>query len=161
MPVRHTRLAMAALTVLFAISCAGGEAPDPDPNLERHALDERQEAFLGALAERDAAAMEALFSADGELHVAGRSPIRGIEAIGEFYGNVFRFLRATSATPDRLVVSAGGDMAFSTGSTSNEFMGPDGPVSYTGKYVLVWRRIDGQWRIVVYSISSNESDEGS
>jgi len=63
----------------------------------------------------------------------------GVGGIGEFYGNEFRFLDAMSATPGGLAVHAAGDIVFTTSSTSNEFLGPDWPVSYTRKYVLVGR----------------------
>jgi hypothetical protein len=47
-------------------------------------------------------------------------------------------------------------MAYSFGRTSNQFRGPEGPVAYTGKYVLVWWKLGGQWMIVLCGVSSNE-----
>ncbi len=49
-------------------------------------------------------------------------------------------------TPDRIVISDAGDMALDRG-TDRLSMQPDGTsVSDTGKYVVVWRKVDGQWK---------------
>jgi len=53
-------------------------------------------------------------------------------------------------------MSAGGDMAYSFGQTTNQFRGPEGTESYAGKFALVWCKVEGEWVIVLYSVSSNQ-----
>jgi branched-chain amino acid transport system substrate-binding protein len=118
--------------------------------------EKRQDEFLAAMAARDADRVAAMFADDAVLHIAGMPPIAGRAAIHRFYGNMFGFLSASSATPESLHVS--GDMAYGTGHSSNEFRGADGPVSYAGKYLLVWKREGSEWFIAAYSISSNQPD---
>jgi ketosteroid isomerase-like protein len=66
-------------------------------------------------------------------------------------------MTASSLTPERTRISDSGDMAFSVGSTSNEFRGPEGLVTYRGKFVLIWTRRDGDWLISAYAISGNQA----
>jgi ketosteroid isomerase-like protein len=147
---------VAALTALLATACA---AYRPVPNDDhRELLDQRQEEFTAAVAARDADRTAELFAEDAVLHIANRAPIEGNRAIRQFYGNVFGFMSASRATPETTRLAEGGDMAYGIGRTSNEFRGPDGPVEYTGKYLLVWRKIAGDWRIVAYSLSSNQPE---
>jgi ketosteroid isomerase-like protein len=102
--------------------------------------------------------MAGLFADDAVLHVANMPPVQGRDAIRRFYGNLFGFLSASAATPETLHISAGGDMAYGVGSATNEFRGPQGPAVYAGKYFLVWRKVADEWMVVLYGVSSNQSD---
>ena len=94
------------------------------------------------------------------LHVANMPPVQGREAIHAFYGNVFRFMLESEATPETLQISASGDMAYTTGSVTNSFHSQDEPVRYSGKYLLVWENHDGEWLISVYAVSNNSGEGG-
>jgi uncharacterized protein (TIGR02246 family) len=118
--------------------------------------EQRQAEFFAAIADRDADRTASFFADDAVLQVANMPPVEGREAIRGFYGNLFGFLSASSATPERLEVAASGDMAWSIGESRSTFRRPDGELSYTGKYALVWRKQDGAWRVALYAISSNE-----
>jgi ketosteroid isomerase-like protein len=149
---RSLRLALIAPCVL-ATACAHQR---PDPAGARPALDARQAEFFAAMADRDADRLAGLFANDAVLHVANMPPVEGQAAVREFYGNLFGFLIGSRATPGATYMSASGDMAYGTGSTANEFRGLDGAVTYRGKYVLVWRREAGDWRVALYAISSDQ-----
>jgi len=123
-------------------------------------LDQRDAAFRGAAADRDTERLASFFTDDATLHVAGMPAIHGREAIGRFYENVHRFLASTSATPESQRVAASADLAYSTGSTTNEFRSPEGTTSYTGKYATVWVWRDGNWYVSLHSLSSDRSDAG-
>lgn len=147
---------LSAVAVLLVIACAprsvAGEAANrEDPG-------ERQSSFFAALAAKDVEQTVAHFAEDATLQVAGMPPIRGRAAIQQFYGNVFRFLSATTPTSESVRVSGGGDMAYSIGSVTNVFEGEDGRVEYAGKYLLIWERGDAEWFISAYTISSNQPD---
>jgi ketosteroid isomerase-like protein len=72
---------------------------------------------------------------------------------------MFRFLAASAASPETAHVSSSGDLAYTTGSTSNRFRAADGTVEYAGKYILVWTRYGGDWQVALYAISRNEPAE--
>jgi uncharacterized protein (TIGR02246 family) len=156
-PVNSTlRRSLAAPLLLLAGACAhiaNAASDDAATRLERH-----EAAFHAAAADRDAERVAAFFADDAVLHVAGMPEIRGREAIGRFYANMYRFLAATRATPVSRQAASSGDLAYSTGRTVNEFRGPDGEVSYAGKYALVWTRHDGEWLVSLYAVSSDQPD---
>jgi uncharacterized protein (TIGR02246 family) len=138
---------MTLLVATLAVFPACATHPGPE---------DRQAEFFTAIAERDADRTASFFADDGVLQVASFPPIEGREAIRGFYGNLFGFLSASSATSQRLEVASSRDMAWSVGESRSTFRRPDGEISYTGKYTLVWRKEDGAWRVALYAISSNE-----
>jgi ketosteroid isomerase-like protein len=149
---RSLRFALVA-PLLLATGCGHQRT---DPAGPRAALDAREAEFFAAMAARDADRVADLFAHDAALHVANMPQVEGQSAVRAFYGNLFGFLTGSTATPGATHVAASGDMAYGTGSTTNEFRGPDGAVTYTGKYVLVWRREAGDWRVALYAISSDQ-----
>jgi ketosteroid isomerase-like protein len=151
------RAAIAAFALLAA-ACAHHRPALPEAG--RGPLELRQQAFVTALATRDAGALGALFAEDAVLHVAGMPAIEGRPAILDFYRKVFGFLAGSAAVVEQVHVSEAGDMAYSIGRVTNEFRGPEGPVTYAGKYSLVWRHRAGQWVIALYSVSSDQPDPG-
>lgn len=155
---RRAIIRSALAVVLTTVACA--HHPPVAMDAEADALARRQAELFAAMTAKDADRVAALFAADGALHVAGMPPVEGRAAIGRFYGNLFRFLSSSTATPGAIHVSSGGDMAYGTGRAVNEFAGPAGTTSYDGKYALVWRKVDGEWRIALYAVSSDQQDAG-
>lgn len=151
--MRHVHFLLPVALALLLVGCGDGTSSAPEEERER--LLERQSAFLSGWNERDADRTAALFAEDAMVHVAERPPLRGRSAIREFYGNVFRFMRAARATPETLRMAESGDMAYGTGSVVTSFESDEGVVEYPGTYVLVWEKRDGRWSIVVYSISND------
>lgn len=146
----------AALALLLVSGCA--HRPPSLSDAYRQVLHQQERAFLAALGARDAAQTAAFFAEDATLHVAGMPPVQGRPAVERFYGNVFRFMRASEATPEHTRISSAGDMAYSVGRVRNAFGGPEGTVEYAGKYLLVWEKREGAWRIVLYGVSNDESE---
>lgn len=155
----HPRVVLAlALVVLAFAGCAHRSSPAGDG--ARAALQQRERDFLAALGARDAERTASFFAEDAVLHVANMPPVEGRAAIARLYGNVFRFMRASEATPERMTIAASADLAYGTGRVSNEFAGEDGPVRYSGKYLLVWERGAGEWEVVLYGISNDAAEPG-
>jgi ketosteroid isomerase-like protein len=147
------RFSTLLLLALLTTACAHQR---PDASWGRPLFEARQAEFFEAMTARDADWIAGLFADAAELHVANMPPVVGQSAIRQFYGRMFEFLSASTAAPSGMHVSAGGDMAYSTGRTANEFRGAEGPVSYAGKYVLVWKRVADDWRVVLYAVSGNQ-----
>jgi ketosteroid isomerase-like protein len=144
---------LAAILWLAIAACAQG--PPDTTGAERDSLEQRQNDFLAALADRDLDRTIEHYARDAILHVANMPAIEGRDAIQQFYGNVFRFMVASEATVDRVRMSSDGEMAYSVGRTSNVFQGAQGPEENTGKFLLVWERLDGDWSVVLYAISND------
>lgn len=84
-----------SLVVLLSSACA--HRPSSTGEGERTALQQREREFLAALSARNFEQTTAYFAEDAVLHVANLSPLQGRGAIAQFYGNVFRFVRASEA----------------------------------------------------------------
>lgn len=146
--------------VLTALAIAAIAACGPRPvDSESERLAAREASFLEALSARDADAVASHFAEDAWLHVANMPARQGADAIHQFYGNVFRFLSASAPVTETVRISSSGDMAYSIGRVANTFEGPQGRMEYAGKYLLVWEKRDGEWRIAVYSLSNDQPDQ--
>ena len=145
-------LALLAALVL-ASGCAGNAATGLEA--QGRALDQRQEAFLAAMTQRNADAVAAYFATDAVLHVANQPAVEGREAIEAFYQRLFEFLERTLSTPQQLRMSSGADMAHASGQVSNWISSPQGTREYRGKFLIVWEKQNGQWLITRYAVSSD------
>jgi ketosteroid isomerase-like protein len=150
-------LLVAALSLALGSGCAIQPiaAPAAEPKVELQRLEQRQDAFLDALSTRDLEQVLGHFDDDALVHIANMPPIGGRDAIAQFYGNVFRFLRSAGYRPDFIRVSDCGQFAYSAGSVTTVFDGREGPVEYAGKFLLVWVKRDHEWFATAYSISNN------
>jgi branched-chain amino acid transport system substrate-binding protein len=155
-PARRGPAAAAALLLALTAGCAHADAAAADAGRAR--LEARQAEFFAALAARDVDRTAALFAESAVLHVAGMPAVEGRAAIRAFYGNLFGFLSASSAVPGALHLAASGDLAYGTGTAANVFRRPTGSVEYRGKYALVWRRLEGDWRIALYAVTSDQPE---
>jgi ketosteroid isomerase-like protein len=154
--VHRRSLILAAVTAIIATGCT----PRPfTGGLVAHAdLQEKEIGFLAAMAGKNSEETAAHFAEDGVLHVANMPPVRGRDAIRQFYTNVFRFLDSSASASEVVRVSSSGDMAYSMGRVTNVFAGEQGPMEYAGKYILVWERRGEEWLIATYSISNNQPE---
>lgn len=114
------------------------------------------EAFLAALAAKDAARVSEFFTEDAIMHVADRPAIRGHAAIRQFYDKVLSFLASSTGATEAVRVAASGDMAWEVGRSRNEFPGAQGPAVFEGKYLIVWVKQGGTWRIAAYALSNDK-----
>lgn len=153
---RAPLIVLGAIAVALAGGCAHRTSafPESDPA----SLRQRQSDFLEALTAKDPDQVAAHFAEDAVIHIANLPPIHGREAIRQLYRNIFRFLRASTYTPEVLRLSGSGDMAYSAGGVTTAFDGEQGLVEFPGKYLLIWEKRAGTWSIVAYSISNNHSD---
>lgn len=147
---------LSVLMLLFISACA--QRPSVSEHQVGQALLQREQAFLAALSARDVEQTAAFFAEDASLHLANMPPVQGRSAIEQFYRNVFRFLQASTALPERMQVAASVDLAYSAGQVNNVFASEQGQSAYAGKYLLVWEWREGDWFIVFYSLSSNQAE---
>jgi uncharacterized protein (TIGR02246 family) len=92
---------------------------------------------------------------DAIFHVCGVPPMQGRDAVRALYGKFFETFVSTNVTTLEVEVSLSGDMAWEYGSYVNQFEGPDGRTQEEGKYLGVWKKVDGMWKTAAISISAN------
>ena len=57
----------------------------------------------------------------------------------------------------QLEVSASGELAYDLGNSTAIVNSPEGPVEDKQKYLIIWKKIDGKWKAVAGSFSSDLS----
>lgn len=147
--------AVTIVLLALVIACSPALVFPQQAAAEPEDLKRRHAEFFAALASRDLDRMIDVFANEAVLHVADMPAVRGREAIRQFYARLFGFLVASEATSDGVRVAAGQDMAYDLGRTRNVFKRGPEEVEYTGKYVTVWAKADGVWRIAAYAITGD------
>jgi uncharacterized protein (TIGR02246 family) len=108
----------------------------------RSAIEAQGQKWDAALKKGDAAAMAALYTTDAEAFPPNADVARGRDAIQKLFQSFLDGGVAASKLTTREVGSAG-DTAWETGTY--EMSGKDGKPVDQGKYVVVWKRVQGQW----------------
>lgn len=104
--------------------------------------------WLHAFEQKDIATIEAIQAPNALLLPPGNPPVKGPEAIAKVW-------KSWAELPDvtlhfasaRTEVARSGDLAYDFGTYTFAFDGEDGRVTNNGKYVVVWKKVDGAWRV--------------
>ena len=103
--------------------------------------------WLELVKAKDAAGIAALYAGDGAV-MPPNAPIgKGRAAIQQTWASLMQTPGfALTFAPEQIVISASGDMALDRG-TYRLALAPHGTAQTdTGKYVVVWRKIGGEWK---------------
>jgi uncharacterized protein (TIGR02246 family) len=134
---------------------AGSEDQAQAQNDEQ-AIRDTNTRWLDLIVKKDAAAVAALYTENGAF-MAPNAPIAtGRAAIQAAWQGMFEMPEvALTFEPDEIVVSSSGDMAYDRGTYKFSAAGEGGPMTDEGKYVVVWRKVDGQWLVAADIFNSN------
>ena len=132
-----TALILAVVPLTLARPVAGEEDV-------RAAVDAAYSKFMGAVKSGDGAALAALYTVDGQLLPAQSDAVTGTDAIRAFWQGVFDS-GTKGATLTTLELESHGDVAYEVGRY--ELRGADDVVLDSGKYVVIWKREDGAWKL--------------
>ena len=150
--------ALLAMATTLAVGCNGNR--DAIENFEATVDQIRQadQALLQAEEQRDLESAMALVGPDAVFQPPGLPAIGGDEVIRRFYEERWFTLPYVeiSGQVETIVVAASGDLAYLDGRShlTLEISGEN--VSSEGKYLGVWQKIQGQWRLVAISWTANE-----
>lgn len=128
-----------ALCLLFV-----AVAPAAQTSPAREAIEAANRKFLAAAAKSDVAAMAAVYTSDAAAYPANSEIVSGRDAIQ----NMWKAALDSGITNIELgtaEVESSGDLAYETGTYVMKLK--DGSVADRGKYVVVWKRVNGQWLI--------------
>ncbi len=152
-----TRLSL-PLAFLLVLSCTAGPAKAPPVNVAAEVARIRllNDSGLAAEARKDIETVMSLVTADILVQLPGAPPLQGKDAVRRFYEDYFRMPIASSAGGSlHTVVAASGDLAYDIGWNRVQMSSPRGTPADSGKYLAIWRKVDGDWRLAVVSASSN------
>ena len=112
--------------------------------------------WLQLVKAKDASGIAALYAEDGAV-MPPNAPIgKGRAAIQQAWASMMRTPGFDlTFNPEQIVISSSGDMALDRG-TYNLKVAPAGTTQTdTGKYVVVWRKIGGDWKAAADIFNSN------
>lgn len=128
-------IATAAALATFAYSVSA----QPDP---RSSIDAANRKFETLFNKGDAAGIANLYTADGEAFPPNTEVARGKDALQKLWQGVID-AGVSSAKLTTRDVESSGNLAYESGTY--EMVGKDGASLDRGKYVVVWKRVQGQW----------------
>ena len=151
-------LLLLSVTALVLPACQAREKPANDVTEvnsgaavddagDEQAIRGQVDHWLQLVKAKDASGIAEMYAEDGAV-MPPNAPIgKGRAAIQRTWASMMRTPGfALTFAPEQIVVSASGDMALDRG-TYNLTIAPDGTTQTdTGKYVVVWRKIGGEWK---------------
>jgi uncharacterized protein (TIGR02246 family) len=100
--------------------------------------------FMAAANRSDAAGLAALYTQDGQVLPPNSDFVTGREAIQAFWQGVMD-MGIKGATLELLEAEGLGDTAYSVGKYT--LKGEEGQVLDAGKFVVIWKQEDGEWKL--------------
>ena len=134
--------------------------PDLDLAAEERAIRDTDARWLKAAQARDAAGEAAVLAGDGVAYREHVPPLVGPAAFQAFttkFQTDNPKLNATWST-DTIRVAEAGDFAIQTGEYHLTGLGANGGGEDKGRFVTVWKKVDGQWK-VAHDIGSTTMPE--
>jgi uncharacterized protein (TIGR02246 family) len=135
--------------IVVAVAAAGAlvglsPAARAQPSSARSSIEAQNQKFSATFQKGDAAAVAALYSPDGETFPPNADVVSGRDAIQKMWQSVIDSGVASVKLTTRDAESAG-DWAWESGTY--ELAGKDGASIDRGKYVVVWKRLQGEWHL--------------
>jgi ketosteroid isomerase-like protein len=147
---------MKKITVLFCaciilIGCT--RAPKVDTLAEANAIRNLEDQWTVALQKSDTDKIISFFNTDA-VAMKPNTPISiGLQAIRKERESSFTdttmLYKTYSSKIDTIEVSASGDLAYVRGTDRITTKIPNGLVDDIGKWVDIWKKINGEWKVVV------------
>src|SRR5688572_11684708 len=135
--------AVAAAVASIGIgSLRGGAEPQAGVRAAIEAANKKH--FIDAAPKADTALLAAVYTEDAIAYPANSAPIKGRAALQAMWKSVFEMGIAGFELNTEEVESSG-DMAWETGNYVMKLK--DGNVADKGKYVVIWKRINGEWKL--------------
>ena len=160
-------LLLLSVTVLLLPACQVGEKPANDAaevnstaavdsGADEQAIRGHVDQWLQLVKAKDAAGIAELYAEDGAVMPPNAPISKGRAAIQQTWASLMRKPGfGLTFVPEQIIVSSSGDMALDRG-TYRLAVAPHGTAQTdTGKYVVVWRKIGGEWKAAADIFNSN------
>ena len=152
---RATAPQTALLALILASACA--VTPKVDPIAEMHAIRAQDSRFSAAAARLDVVATAALYAPDATILPPGLPAVHGPDAIRTMLAGLFTAPGLSiTLRPQRIDIAAAGDLATDQGEVEVGMNTAEGPVIEVSKYLEVWRKVDGEWKLMYDTWNANE-----
>lgn len=132
-----------------------------DIDAEKKELKRVGAAAFDAEDQKDVEGLLSFCTEDILLQIPMIPQLQGIPALRKYYQRFFPRFESLKGGADYIEVSSAGDMAWEHGLFTVEYKRPEGTIFDEGKYLLIWRKVNSQWKIAAYSVSSNQRPKRS
>jgi uncharacterized protein (TIGR02246 family) len=154
---RVTRTALPALVALVA-ACA--TTTRVDRTSEEQRIRELGQQAMRAAQAKDAATYASFYADDAVSMGANQTAIRGRDAIRGMVAEMFALPNlAFSFAPTKIEVAESGDIAYEIGTYRFAADMPSARLDDEGKYLTVWKKVGGEWKIASDMSNSNRPVE--
>ena len=110
----------------------------------REAILAANEKFMDAFGRGDAAGLAALYTEDGEVMPPNSDFVRGKQAVQGFWQAVMD-MGIKGAKIETAEVESHGDAIVEV--STYELQGGEGQTLDAGKFIVIWKQEDGQWKL--------------
>ena len=143
-------------------SADGNAAAAANTGEDEHAIRAQVDRWLQLVKAKDAPAIAGLYAEDGAVMPPNEPIGKGHAAIQKTWASImqtpgFDLIFA----PEQIIVSSSGDMALDRGTYKLAFAANGIAKSDTGKYVVVWRKVGGEWKAAADIFNSDLPASGS
>jgi uncharacterized protein (TIGR02246 family) len=134
--------------------------PKADTKSDEQAVRAISKNWLELTKKHDAAACAALFADDGISYGMNQEPFVGPAAIKKHFTDQDEKSPKADVnwSTERVEVSTSGDMAVEYGKYNVKNLGPAGTDSDEGKYITVYRKVNGAWKVAADIGSSTKPE---
>jgi uncharacterized protein (TIGR02246 family) len=144
------------LSSLSLIACAGPAKPTVDIAAEERAIHRLTDSIAGLEVKRDLEAVLSFYAPDAILQIPGVPSLVGREAARPVVKEFFALPFTDEVMKDRtVVVAASGDLAYDIGVDNLITKTATGQTVETGKSIIIYRKIGGEWKVVANSYSTD------
>lgn len=151
--------------VALSMSACASDAPEADgmdtaagetPQTAEARIRELDEQWVAAVAARDTAAIVNVYASDGRFMVPNAPAASGGDAIRSTWAGLLALPNLSlTFEPTSIHVSDDATMAYDVGTYRLAYDGPTGRVEDNGKYLVVWEKRGGEWKVVADMINTD------
>jgi ketosteroid isomerase-like protein len=136
---------LTAAAVVLATATAEMQVPRSGGGNVRAAIEAaNKKSFIDGATKRDPAMMASVYTDDAIAYPANSEPVKGKAALQGMWKSVLD-MGIAAVELNTAEVEAAGDLAYETGTYAMKLK--DGTVADRGKYVVVWKRMNREWKL--------------
>ena len=140
---------ISAIIIISIVILSCNNTPQVDVETEVAKIYKLDSLWQEAMNAKDTEKTTGFFSADGLMMPSNSPAIKGHDKIKEYFDAWLPDTNVISTfTPEIIEVAASGDIAYDRGNYHFEMITTDGILKADGKYIIVWKKINGEWKAI-------------
>ncbi|NNE35268.1 MAG: SgcJ/EcaC family oxidoreductase [Rhodothermales bacterium] len=149
---------VALVAALVLSGCIDYPVP-VDLGAETEVLTDLGARWAAAESNKDLEAALGLYWDDAVMLVPDQNPIEGIEALRAAFQQFFALpFTSLVSGPVAISIVESGDMAYSWANYYITFPSEEGSMTVPNKFIAVWTKRDGEWKIIANMSNSNPTE---